>query len=162
MIETDSIKDLLEESLRESVKDNVVSTAFALQIALDLGLDLIEVNSNVQPPICKIADFGKYKYDLQKNNSTKASNHKKDKEIHMNLSIGAHDFEVKTKHAIDFLQSKHIVRFVVNVKFREVAERTSAGFVITDRIVAAIGEHGKIQEPPKFISKKIILVFGYL
>lgn len=100
----------------------VVSTAQALKMSKDAGLDLVEVSPNVKPPVCKIANFGKMRYELQK----KASDAKKKqkvvetKEIKMSFNIGKGDYDVKVKHTQKFIEKGNKVKVSIRMRGREI------------------------------------------
>jgi len=100
----------------------VTSTSQALKMAQDVGLDLVEVSPNVNPPVCKIANFGKMRYELQK----KASDAKKKqkvvevKEIKMSFNIGKGDYDTKVKHIQKFIEKGNKVKVSIKMKGREI------------------------------------------
>lgn len=100
----------------------VVENSVALRMAKDAGLDLVEVSPNVVPPVCKIANFGKMRYELQK----KASDAKKKqkvvevKEVKMSFNIGKADYDVKIKHTQKFVEKGNKVKLTIRMKGREI------------------------------------------
>ena len=112
----------------------VLDTMEALKMASDASLDLVEVSPGVSPPVCKIANFGKMKYELQK----KASDAKKKqkvvevKEIKMTLNIGKADYDVKVKHAIEFIKKGNKVKVSVRMKGREITHSELARRIMAD------------------------------
>jgi translation initiation factor IF-3 len=138
----------------------VLSIQEAQRIANEEGLDLVEVSPNANPPVCKITDFGKYKYELQKKQS--ANNHvKKTKEIQLNMNIGAHDLEIKVSHAIEFLKSSHNVRFVLKLKGREM-QRTEQALIVMEKIGETLKEVSKVIDKPKIFGRKVIALYAHL
>ena len=96
----------------------------ALRKAMELGLDLVEVAANAQPPVCRIVDFGKFKYELSKHDKEKKSNAaSKMKEIKFRVNIGAHDYETKLRHAEEFLDKGNKVRMLLQFRGREMAHQ---------------------------------------
>ena len=136
-----------------------LSTQEALNIARQEGLDLIEISPNANPPICKIIDIGKYKYDLQK----KAKKTKKKqkiinlKEIKLRPVTETHDYNFKIKNAQKFLEKGDKVKFTVRFKGREM-QHTELGNKLMDRIINDTSSLGKVEVHPKFEGKQIIMI----
>lgn len=99
----------------------VISIREALQLAVDAGLDLIEISPQAVPPVCKILDFGKYKYEMQKRKAEAKKNQKviEIKELKLRPMIDTHDYEVKIKQAKKFLGEGNKVKFTMRFKGRE-------------------------------------------
>ena len=101
----------------------VVSLAEALKIAQEVGLDLIEISPQVTPPVCKVLDYGKYKYEMQKKKNEAKKNQKvvSIKELKLRPMIDTHDYEVKVKQAKKFLAQGDKVNFTMRYKGREMS-----------------------------------------
>jgi translation initiation factor IF-3 len=114
----------------------VVPIAEALRIAADAGLDLVEVAPNAIPPVCKILDYGKFKYDQEKKmrETRKNQTQIKLKEIRMQPKIEKHDLEFKTKHVTEFLDEGNKVKVTIRFRGRELAH-TELGRVVLDRVL---------------------------
>tara|TARA_Y100000590_G_scaffold439312_1_gene563178 strand:- start:183 stop:728 length:546 start_codon:yes stop_codon:yes gene_type:complete len=131
----------------------------AIQMAKKEGLDLIEISPNANPPVCKMTDIGKYKYDLQK----KASKAKKKqkivnlKEIKLRPVTEIHDYNFKIKNAQRFLEKGDKVKFTVRFKGREM-QHTHLGNELMDRIINDTSKLGKVEVRPKFEGKQIIMI----
>jgi len=131
----------------------------AIEIAKAEGLDLIEISPNANPPVCKIMDMGKYKYDLQK----KANIAKKKqkvvalKEIKLRPGTDVHDYNFKIKNAKKFLTKKDKVKFTVKFKGREM-QHINLGKDLMNRIIEDIKEVGKIETHPKFEGRQMIMI----
>ena len=131
----------------------------AIQIAKDEGLDLIEISPNAKPPVCKIMDKGKYKYDLQK----KANLAKKKqkvvalKEIKLRPGTEIHDYSFKIKNAKKFITKGDKVRFSVKFKGREM-QHTQLGKDLMARIVADTKDIAKVESPPKFEGRQMVMI----
>jgi translation initiation factor IF-3 len=97
----------------------------ALSVALEAGLDLVEVSPNAKPPVCKLIDYGKFKFDKEKQQkeSKKKSKQKRDKEIRMQPKIESHDLQFKTKHIKEFLEEGNKVKVTIRFRGRELAHR---------------------------------------
>ena len=136
-----------------------LSTQEAINIAKQKGLDLIEISPNANPPVCKIMDIGKYKYDLQK----KASLAKKKqkvvslKELKLRPGTEIHDYNFKLKNAKKFLVKGDKVKFTVKFKGREM-QHIQLGKDLMSRIIEDTKEVGKIETHPKFEGKQMIMV----
>ena len=131
----------------------------AIEISKREGLDLIEISPNANPPVCKIIDIGKYKYDLQK----KASKAKKKqkiinlKEIKLRPVTEIHDYNFKLKNANKFLEKGDKVKFTVRFKGREM-QHTHLGNKLMDRIINDTSALGKVEVKPKFEGRQIIMI----
>ncbi len=125
----------------EGSSGSILPIQEALRIAEDLGLDLIEVAPNAKPPVCKILDFGKYKYEMEKKQRESKRNQTlvKLKEIRMQPKIEKHDLEFKTNHIQEFLAEGSKVKVTVRFKGRELAH-TERGKTVLDKILAMLEE----------------------
>jgi len=131
----------------------------AIETARQEGLDLIEISPNANPPVCKIIDVGKYKYDLQKK-ANKAKKKQKTinlKEIKLRPVTEIHDYNFKIKNAKKFLEKGDKVKFTVKFKGREM-QHTNLGKVLMDRIIDDTKSIGKIEVNPKFEGRQIIMI----
>jgi translation initiation factor IF-3 len=131
----------------------------AIETAQNEGLDLIEISPNAKPPVCKIIDIGKYKYDLQKK-ANKAKKKQKVislKEIKLRPVTDAHDYNFKIKNAQKFLGKGDKVKFTVRFKGREM-QHTNLGHQLMDRIIKDTSSVGKIEVNPKFEGRQIIMI----
>ena len=119
----------------------IVATAEAMRIAGDLGLDLVEVSPNANPPVCKLLDYGKYKFDQDKKSKESKKKQKtlRLKEIRMQPKIDKHDLQFKTKHVKDFLEEGFKVKVTIRFRGRELAHK-ELGKVVLDRILDLLGE----------------------
>ena len=136
-----------------------LSTQEAINIAKQEGLDLIEISPNANPPVCKIIDIGKYKYDLQKkaNKSKKKQKVINLKEIKLRPVTEIHDYNFKIKNAQRFLTKGDKVKFTVKFKGREM-QHTHLGDELMKRIINDTSSMGKVEIEPKFEGKQIIMV----
>ena len=136
-----------------------LSTREAINMAKQEGLDLIEISPNVNPPICKIIDIGKYKYDQQKK-ANKAKKKQKIinlKEIKLRPVTETHDYNFKIKNAQKFLEKGDKVKFTVRFKGREM-QHTHLGNQLMDRIIKDTSTLGKVEVYPKFEGRQIIMI----
>ena len=136
-----------------------LSTQEAINIARQEGLDLIEISPNAHPPVCKIIDIGKYKYDLQK----KAHKAKKKqrtmnlKEIKLRPVTEIHDYNFKIKNAQRFLTKGDKVKFTVQFRGREM-QHTKLGYELMTRITNDTASLGKVEVQPKFEGRQIVMI----
>ncbi len=139
----------------------VVPTRDAIQRAVQAGLDLIEVSPNAEPPVCKILDFGKYKYELQKkkNEAKKKQKVVEVKEVKFRPMIGEHDFQIKLKAVFKFLGEGNKVKISLRFKGREMAHQ-QLGMKIFDRIQEEVTEMGAVENRPKFEGRQIIMLIN--
>ena len=131
----------------------------ARQLAEDAGLDLVEVSPNADPPVCKILDYGKYKYEDQKR---KAAARKKQKtidvkEIKMRPGIDTHDYDVKMRAMHRFLDEGDKVKVTLRFRGREMAHQ-DLGRKVLDRVRDDIEEMGKVEQMPKMEGRQMIMV----
>jgi len=136
-----------------------LSTQEAISMAKEEGLDLIEISPNANPPVCKIIDIGKYKYDQQKK-AHKAKKKQKVmnlKEIKLRPVTEIHDYNFKIKNAQKFLTKGDKVKFTVQFRGREM-QHTNLGYELMQRITDDTASLGKIEVKPKFEGRQIIMI----
>ena len=135
----------------------------AINRAQEVGLDLIEIAANTKPPVCKIMDSGKYKYELQK----KASQARKKqkiillKEIKLRPVTDVHDYDFKIKNAIKFLTAGDKVKFTIKFKGREM-EFIKAAYDLVRRIIEDVKEKGKVEQSAKMEGRQMTLIIQAL
>ena len=137
----------------------IISTNQAISMAKEEGLDLIEIAPNAKPPVCKIIDMGKYKYDAQKK-ANKAKKKQKIvllKEIKLRPVTEAHDYNFKLKNAQKFLSKGDKVKFTIRFKGREL-QHSNLGQDLMNKIKEDIKLVGKVEMNPKFDGKQMIMV----
>ena len=137
----------------------ILSLKKAVEAAKEEGLDLIEISPNANPPVCKIMDMGKYKYDLQKKTNIAKKKQKvvSLKEIKMRPGTDVHDYNFKVKNAKKFLTNKDKVKFTVKFKGREM-QHINLGRDLMNRIIEDVKEIGKIETHPKFEGRQMIMI----
>ncbi len=137
----------------------ILNTNEAIRMAKNEGLDLIEISPNTNPPVCKIMDMGKYKYDAQKKaNKAKKKQRKIElKEIKLRPVTEVHDYTFKIKHAQKFISKGDKVKFTIRFKGREL-QHTHLGHELMDKIKADMQNVGKVELQPKFDGKQMIMV----
>ncbi len=137
----------------------ILNTNEAISIAKEKGLDLIEISPNAKPPVCKIMDMGKFKYDAQKKANKAKKKQKKIylKEIKLRPVTEVHDYSFKIKNAQKFLSKGDKVKFTIRFKGRELQHK-HLGNELMEKIKADILSLGKIELHPKFEGKQMIMV----
>lgn len=138
----------------------VMSPKEALAIAIQRGKDLIEVVPTANPPVCKIMDFGKFKYEIQKKEKLqKKHQHVSQlKELRFHPNTDTHDFEFKTKHAIKFLEDGDKVKATVIFKGREVAYKDH-GYKLLAELEQRLAAYSKVDQPAKMEGRFMIMIF---
>ncbi len=128
----------------------VMSSYEALKLAREKGMDLVEVSPNASPPVCRIMDFGKYKYELSKRaaKAKKVQHRIQVKEVKFRPKIDDHDFDFKVNHARDFLEGKNKVKFTVMFRGREMAH-AELGRVLLDQAAEALADIAQVENPPR-------------
>ena len=137
----------------------ILNTNEAISMAKEEGLDLIEIAPNAKPPVCKIIDIGKYKYDAQKkaNQAKKKQKKIEVKEIKLRPVTETHDYQFKIKNAQKFISKGDKVKFTIRFKGREL-QHSHLGQELMDKIKVDMQEVGKVELDPRFDGKLIIMV----
>jgi len=151
----------LDVQVISSTGDNlgILPIKKAIEKAKQDGLDLIEISPNANPPVCKIMDIGKYKYDMQKKASKAKKNQKTVslKELKLRPGTEIHDYNFKIKNAKKFLTKGDKVKFTVKFKGREM-QFTQQGRDLMERIIEDTKNLGKVEVNPKFEGKQMIMI----
>ena len=139
----------------------VVSPARAMQMAEEAGLDLVEISPNAEPPVCKIMDFGKFKYETQKR---EAEARKKQhvieiKEIKFRPGTDTHDYDVKMRSVLKFLEEGDKVKVTLRFRGREMAHQ-QLGLELLNRVSADVGENGKVESMPRLEGRQMVMMIG--
>ena len=137
----------------------ILNTNEAISIAKEQGLDLIEIAPNAKPPVCKIIDMGKFKYDTQKKANVAKKKQKivSLKEIKMRPVTETHDYDFKVKNAKKFIGKGDKVKFTIRFKGREL-QHSHLGRELMDKIKLDMQDIGKVELHPKFDGKQMIMV----
>ena len=137
----------------------ILNTNEAIAMAKEEGLDLIEIAPNAKPPVCKIIDMGKYKYDAQKKANKAKKKQKKIelKEIKLRPVTETHDYQFKIKNAQKFISKGDKVKFTIRFKGREL-QHSHLGHELMTKIKEDMKEIGKVELDPKFDGKQMIMV----
>lgn len=138
-------------------------TRDAIKRALRLDLDLIEISPNAEPPVCKILDFGKYKYeqDKQKKESKKKQSVVKVKELKFRSNTDTHDYETKLNRGRGFLEQGNRIKCSLFFRGRENAH-TDLGFELFKRIAADLEDIGHVEQPAKLNGKNLSMLISPL
>ena len=139
----------------------VVSTREAISMAADAGLDLVEVSPNATPPVCKILDFGKFKYEEQKrkNEARKKQKVIEVKEIKLRPGIDTHDYDVKMRSIHRFLEEGDKVKVTMRFRGREMAH-PELGRKILDDVIEAVGPIAKVENQARMEGRTMSLVLA--
>ena len=139
----------------------VISTLDALARAEDFGLDLVEVQPNVDPPVCKILDYGKFKYEAQKraNEARKKQKVIEVKEIKLRPNIDEHDYQVKMRSVQKFLGSGDKVKVTLRFRGREMAHQ-DLGAEVLSRVRTETEDYAKVEAMPKLEGRQMIMVLA--
>jgi translation initiation factor IF-3 len=145
----------------DGTNHGVVSTDDARAMAEQAGLDLVEVSPNADPPVCKILDFGQFKYEAQKKASAARKNQKTQdiKEIKMRPGIDTHDYDVKMKSAVKFLDAGHKVKVTLRFRGRELRHQ-DLGMDVLKRVESDLAERAKIIAHPVKEHRQIVMVLA--
>ncbi|GIK98713.1 MAG: translation initiation factor IF-3 [Alphaproteobacteria bacterium] len=133
----------------------------ALSRAAEAGLDLVEISPNAEPPVCKILDFGKYKYEIQKkkNEARKKQKVIEVKEIKLRPGIDEHDYEVKMRSVHRFLEEGDKVKVTMRFRGREMVHQ-ELGLKVLERVRDELEEKAKVEQMPKLEGRQMIMVLA--
>ena len=137
----------------------IVGRDEALAMASDVGLDLVEVAPNADPPVCKILDFGKFKYEEQKkkNEARKKQKIIEVKEIKLRPSIDDHDYDVKVRSMVKFIEEGDKVKVTMRFRGRELAHQ-ELGMDVLVRVKDALDEIAKVEQMPRMEGRQMTMV----
>jgi translation initiation factor IF-3 len=139
----------------------VMSSREALAKAQAVGLDLVEIAGQVDPPVCKIIDYGKFKYEQSKLKKQKSKASTRMKEVKFRVGTGQHDYNIKLGRAEGFLDTNHKVRFVLQFKGRENAHK-ELGFVALNRIIEDLKTMAQVDQPPRLNGRAVAMILSPL
>ncbi len=139
----------------------VMALADALVLAQEEGLDLVEVAPKAAPPVCKMMDAGKYRYETQRKmrEARKKQKVAEMKEIKFRPTIGQHDYEIKCRSIIKFLEDGHRVRVTLRFRGREITHQ-EVGVGVFDKLSNDLKEYSKLEVPLKLDGKQLLMVFA--
>ena len=141
----------------------VVHPAKAMQMARDAELDLVEISPNANPPVCKIMDYGKFKYEQQKRESEarKKQTTIQVKEVKFRPNTDTHDYEVKMRNVVKFLEKGDKVKVTLRFRGREMAHQ-NLGRELLERVAEDTKEIGKVENFPKMEGRQMVMLIGPL
>ena len=156
-------EDIREKEVRVIDADGsqlgIMPTRQALQIAAEKGLDLVDIAPQATPNVCRIMDYGKYRFEQAKKEKEARKNQKtvEVKEIRMSLNIDTNDFNTKVNHTIRFLKGGDKVKVSVRFRGREMTH-TNLGNALLERFREACSEYGVVEKPPKMEGRSLSMV----
>jgi translation initiation factor IF-3 len=130
-----------------------------MEQAKSVGLDLVEVASSEKPPVCRIMDYGKFKYQQKKRQHKGHTHQSKNKELRLRPKIGEHDFMTKVNKAKHFLSQKDKVIFSIIFRGRENAH-IEEGFKLVQRVVEELQDFAKLEQEPGMQGRRIVVIFA--
>jgi translation initiation factor IF-3 len=132
-----------------------------MELAADAGLDLVEISPNASPPVCKVMDFGKFKYEQQKRESEARKKQKtiEVKEIKFRPNTDTHDYGVKMRNVVKFLENGDKVKITMRFRGREMAHQ-NLGLELLRRVAADVDELGKVENMPKLEGRQMVMMIG--
>ncbi|WP_416237396.1 translation initiation factor IF-3 [Sulfitobacter sp. F26204] len=141
----------------------VVTPARALELAEAAGLDLVEISPNANPPVCKIMDFGKFKYETQKREAEARKKQKiiDIKEIKFRPNTDSGDYEIKMRNVFKFLANGDKVKITLRFRGREMAHQ-NLGRELLERVAEDTKEHGRVENFPKMEGRQMVMLIGPL
>lgn len=139
----------------------VVTPARAMEMAERAGLDLVEISPNATPPVCKIMDFGKFKYEQQKRESEARKKQKiiEVKEVKFRPGTDIHDYQVKMRNVMKFLENGDKVKVTLRFRGREMAHQ-NLGRELLERVADDVKEIGKVENMPKMEGRQMVMMIG--
>ena len=137
----------------------IMNTRDALQMAQEKGLDLVEVSPTSRPPVCRVMDFGKYKYEQNKRTqkAKKKTHVMQQKEVKLRPKIEEHDLMTKIKHAREFLEGHDRVKLTVTFRGREVTH-SELGYKLLQRVLTELAEAGAVETMPRMEGRSMFAV----
>ena len=141
----------------------VVTPARAMAMADEAGLDLVEISPNAAPPVCKIMDFGKYKYETQKKEAEARKKQKiiEIKEVKFRPNTDTNDYEVKMRNVYKFLENGDKVKVTLRFRGREMAHQ-NLGRELLERVAEDTKEQGRVENFPKMEGRQMVMLIGPL
>jgi len=138
-----------------------VTPTKGMQLAEDAGLDLVEISPNASPPVCKIMDFGKFKYEQQKRESEAKKKQKtiEVKEVKFRPNTDIHDYDVKMRNVMRFLENGDKVKVTLRFRGREMAHQ-DLGRNLLERVADDVQEVGKVENMPKMEGRQMVMMIG--
>ena len=139
----------------------IMKLSDAIRRAQEMGLDLVEISANANPPVCRIVDFGKFKYEAAKQAKDKKNSASKLKEIKFRVNCAAHDYETKLRHAEEFLDKGNKVRVQLQFRGREMAHQ-ELGMAVMARVKNDLVEMAHVETEPKLMGRSVNMTLAPL
>ena len=138
-----------------------MTPAKGIELAEDAGLDLVEISPNATPPVCKIMDFGKFKYETQKKEAEARKKQKiiEVKEVKFRPNTDTHDYDVKMRNVLRFLEGGDKVKVTLRFRGREMAHQ-DLGRNLLERVADDVKEIGKVENMPKMEGRQMVMMIG--
>ncbi|WP_299710375.1 translation initiation factor IF-3 [Tardiphaga sp.] len=138
-----------------------VETITAIKMAMEAGMDLVEISPNTSPPVCKIMDYGKFKYSAQKKAAEARKKQKivEIKEIKLRPMIDDHDYEVKMRAMQRFFEEGDKVKITLRYRGREMAHQ-EIGTKLLDKVKADVAEYAKVEQDARFEGRQVVMVLA--
>nr|WP_303626065.1 translation initiation factor IF-3 [Rhodopseudomonas palustris] len=146
---------------QDGVNRGKVETIVAIKMAMEAGMDLVEISPNVSPPVCKIMDYGKFKYSAQKKAAEARKKQKivEIKEIKLRPMIDDHDYDVKMKAMQRFFEEGDKVKITLRYRGREMAHQ-DIGTKLLDKVKADVAEIAKVEQDARFEGRQVVMVLA--
>ena len=155
----DAIRDKEVRVITESGEQlGILSLNDAMKAAAARNLDLVKIAPQAAPPVCKIMDYGKYRFDQQKREKEAKKNQRviEIKEVQLSLNIDTHDLETKTNHALRFLKAGNKVKVSIRLRGREMAH-PERGYEIMEAFAESCSEYGTVERPAKLENRNMLM-----
>jgi len=139
----------------------VVAIREALQLAVEANMDLVNVAPTAKPPVCRIMDYGKFRYEQQKKEKEARKNQKvvELKEVRFSANIDEHDYQTKLRNVVKFLKEQDKVKCSVRFRGREITH-ASIGQKVLERVAAEVEELGTVERRPKLEGRSMIMIIN--
>lgn len=136
-------------------------TRDALRMAIDQGLDLVEISPNAEPPVCRIMDFGKFRYEesQRKKQARKSQSRTVVKEVKFHVNVDEHDYQVKMRNIRSFLEEGHKIKLTLQFRGRENAHR-ELGNVVLNRVIQDVADVAVVEQSARQMGRSLIAMLG--
>ncbi|HEX7789917.1 MAG TPA: translation initiation factor IF-3 [Afipia sp.] len=158
----DEIRNLTIQLIDQTgLNHGTVETANAVKMAMEAGMDLVEISPNNNPPVCKIMDYGKFKYSAQKKAAEARKKQKvvEIKEIKLRPMIDDHDYDVKMRAMLRFFEEGDKVKITLHYRGREMAHQ-EIGTKLLDKVKAAVADVAKVEQDARFEGRQVVMVLA--
>ena len=139
----------------------VIPTRDALRMAIDQGLDLVEISPNAEPPVCRIMDFGKFRYEEGQRRKQARKNQAKTviKEVKFHVNVDQHDYDVKLRNIRAFLEEGHKIKLTLQFRGRENAHR-ELGAEVVARVIQDVADLAVVEQSARQMGRSLIAILG--